>query len=227
MINELRIERSIDKEYAQDEESPLMDLRDVAKAITDFIFLETRLQRADILMVPGGKARQLIEEAAGLFHAGYAPRVLPSGGRNAFLGSVTEWEYLKSIGIELGIPETAILKEDRATNTYENALYSLRVLERRNVEIGSMIIVCKAFHARRAYLTYRSVFPEGVEIMVKPIVDDRNISRDNWFRDTAKCLKVLSEVEKIGRYLPELCNLLASNALAVSGNNDDVALAAQ
>ena len=35
----------------------------------------------------------------------------------------SEWEYLKTVGIKLGIPENVILREDKAQNTFENAQF--------------------------------------------------------------------------------------------------------
>ncbi len=66
------------------------------------------------------------------------------------------------------------------------------------------IIVCKAFHARRAYMSYRFVFPDQIEFMVAPVVDIRDIRKDNWFTSEEKIRKVMSEVEKIGKYFSGL-----------------------
>ena len=43
------------------------------------------------------------------------------------------------------------------------------------LEIDRAILVCKAFHARHAHMTYRAVFPSPVQIMVSPIHDGRDI----------------------------------------------------
>jgi len=48
--------------------------------ITNFIFLETELNHADLILIPGGSHPQLMERAAELFHEGLAPLILPSGG---------------------------------------------------------------------------------------------------------------------------------------------------
>ncbi|SDO23254.1 ADP-ribose pyrophosphatase YjhB, NUDIX family [Paenibacillus sp. yr247] len=40
----------------------------------------------------------------------------------------TEWEFLRNVGVSLGVPPEAILQEDKATNTFENARFSLKVL---------------------------------------------------------------------------------------------------
>jgi glutathione S-transferase len=62
------------------------------------------------------------------------------------------------------------------------------------------LLVCKAFHARRALLTYQTWFMNDIEYVICPIVDDRGISKNNWYLDQTKIDKVMSEVEKIGKY---------------------------
>jgi len=91
--------------------------------ITDFVFVETNVEPSDVILVPGGSHPQLMEKAAELFHKGLAPYILPSGGQSSKLGK-TEWEFLRDVGLSLGVPESAILREDKASNTFENARYS-------------------------------------------------------------------------------------------------------
>ena len=42
----------------------------------------------------------------------------------------TEWEFLKEVLIKNGVPEEKILREDQATFTYENAIYSRQITDR-------------------------------------------------------------------------------------------------
>lgn len=167
--------------------------------ITEFIFVETPLEPADIILVPGGSVPELMEQAAALYHRGMAPYILPSGGANPKL-QTTEWEFLRRIGMELSVPERAILREDRAKHTFQNAEYSRETLRRHGLRPNKAILCCKAFHARRALLSYRTVFPADVTFLVSPVIDKRNISRDTWFRDGKGIELVMREVEKIGAY---------------------------
>jgi hypothetical protein len=171
------------------------------KAITDFIFIENEPQKADIILIPGGSKPQLMERACSLYLAGYAPLLLPSGGKNkALVGYKTEWDYFLEIARGMSIPEEIVLREDKATNTYENALYSRKIIKDQNIPIKKALLVCKAFHARRALLTYQTWFRNDIEYVICPIVDDRGIGKDNWYLDQVKIDKVMSEVEKIGKY---------------------------
>lgn len=167
--------------------------------ITEFIFAETPVEPADIILVPGGSQPELMEHAAALYHQGLAPYILPSGGANPRL-ETTEWEFLQRIGVGLGVPERAILLEDRARHTFQNAEFSWQTLQHSGIRPNKVILSCKAFHARRALLTYRTAFPPDVKFLVSPVVDKRNISKETWFRDGKGIELVMREVEKIGTY---------------------------
>jgi uncharacterized SAM-binding protein YcdF (DUF218 family) len=177
-----------------------MMLEETIAAITGFIFLETPIASADIILIPGGHHPQLMERAAELYHRGLAPVLLPSGGANAHLPGLTEWAYLTEIGVSLGVPRTAFLREDGARYTLENAELSWRAIVKAGLEIRSAILVCKAFHARRAHMTYSAAFPEHIQFMVCPIHDEREIRKDNWFTSEMGIHKVMGEVAKIGHY---------------------------
>jgi uncharacterized SAM-binding protein YcdF (DUF218 family) len=172
--------------------------------ITDLVFVETALEKADVILIAGGSHPQLARRAGELYQEGYAPYLLPSGGANSKLGAGrTEWEFLRSIAIAQGVPETAILKEDQAQNTYENALFSWRVLQENNIAVERVILVCKAYHSRRALLTYQAVFPLAVTFYVAPVIDQRGISRANWFMNASHARLVMGEMAKIGEYFAD------------------------
>lgn len=169
--------------------------------ISELIFVKTEIQVADIILVPGGSHPQLMEKAVELYKQGLAPYILPSGSYNPKLPEYnSEWEFLKSIGVKLGIPEEKILKEDQAKHTFENARFSWKLIKENKLPVKKAILVCKAYHSRRALLTYQSVFPNDIEFCVAYVPDKREIRKDNWFLDEEKTKIVMSEVVKIGKY---------------------------
>ena len=132
--------------------------------MTDFIFVEHKPEKADIIFIPGGDQGALAVKAAKLYQEGYAPRVLPSGrfskpvGRCMIPGYETEWEFLRDILIENGVPGEAVLEEREATFTYENAIFSRKVTDAMGLTVERAILCPQACHARRALLYYGCFF---------------------------------------------------------------------
>ena len=179
--------------------------------ITEFVFAEHKLEEADIIFIPGSGHPQLAEEAARLYHQGWAPWILPSGRysittgkfsgvldkQECYQGSYeTEWDFLSQVLQEKGVPGTAILKEDRATYTYENAIYSRQVTDGMGLEIKKAILCSKPYHARRCLLYYQLLYPD-TRFMVYPIKDSK-IQRDNWFLTEEGTRLVFGELERMG-----------------------------
>lgn len=183
----------------------------VIRDITSFIFCEDAPASADIIFVPGGSYPEIAERAAALYRQGFAPFILPSGQysvtRGFFPGAAskqaqyggkfpTEWAFLKHVLMENGVPEKAILKEDCATYTYQNATFSREVTDSAGLAVKRAILCCQAYHARRSLSYYRLCFPE-TDFLVCPAVTN-NISRSTWFRSEDGVDTVLGELTKCG-----------------------------
>lgn len=172
--------------------------------ISEFIFVETKIEKSDVILIPGGSHPELMEKAVELFNSKLAPYILPSGGFNPkVIEYESEWEFLREIGIKMGVPNNAILKENKARHTFENAELSWNVLKSMDIPIKSVILVCKSYHSRRALLTYKSIFPTYVKFYIFTVTDNRGISKDTWFLNKKHINIVMGEVTKIGKYFED------------------------
>ncbi|MFQ9448188.1 MAG: YdcF family protein [Christensenellales bacterium] len=150
--------------------------------ITRFIFLSDKPQKADILFIPGNGHAEPSEYAAELYHQGYAPLFLPSGRFSVTTGTFssqqsgartyegrfeTEWAFMRAVLMANGVPENAILREDEATFTYQNAIYSRRRTDAEKLTVRRALLCCMPIHARRAKMYYQTLFPE-TELLICP-----------------------------------------------------------
>ena len=134
-----------------------------------------------------------------------APYVIVSGSSNEKL-DITEAEFLRNMLIEMGCNPSQIITECEAKNTFENAKLSFAKCRQYGINPHKVIIVCKNYHSRRVQLTFQSVFKES-EIMISPICDSTNITVENWYKKGKKKAVVFGEVEKIGKYMPDIIQL--------------------
>ena len=180
------------------------------KQIEDFMFIEDKPEKADVIFVPGNGYPQMAEKAAELYRNGFAPKILPSGRYSITAGRFTgvldkkecycgtyktEWDFLKDVLMQNGVPEEAILKEDQATFTYENAIYSRQVTDHAELEIERAILCCKSYHARRCLMYYQLLYPE-TEFYVVPVNAD-GITRENWRKNEEGIDAVTGELSRI------------------------------
>ena len=111
----------------------------------------------------------------GLYKEGMAPLILPSGKYSKLVGFFegpadmpdsalkncpTEWAFMDHILRSQGVPEDAILKEDQATFTYENAIFTRQTTDRLGLQIRQAIICCQAYHAKRCRIYYEILYPD-------------------------------------------------------------------
>jgi hypothetical protein len=139
--------------------------------------------------------------AARLFHEGMFPVLVFSGADNPTMRQKFprgEAVHFRERAIELGVPETAILIEPRATNTGLNIAYSRQVLQAAGIHPGSVLLLSMPYMERRAYATCRKVWPEvsplcgseplGFDAYVKTIGDEALVI-DQLVGDTQRVIE--------------------------------------
>ena len=126
---------------------------------------------ADVALVLGGNPNHCGErayKAAELWHAGRVKTLIPSGGvKWNFDGrEISEAEYLANILRKEGVPEEAILVEDRATTTKENMLYGTILFNKafKIQNVKSVMIVTSASHLRRSLGLGKLFLPRSVKV---------------------------------------------------------------
>lgn len=199
-------------------------MRNNIEDITKFIFIKDEPEKADIIFIPGSSNWVLAETAARLYKEGKAEKIMPSGmyfyqfGRfmnervtdERYKGIYeTEAEFLASVLVKNGVPKEDVIKEEKATNTYENAIYSKELLREMKFRIKSAIICPQAFHARRALMTYSHSFPDTKLYVVS--TNTQNITADNWYNTERGRQVVLGELRKCGEYFENYIKDISSS----------------
>ena len=105
-------------------------------------------------------------EAARLWHAGCAPRVLVSaGGQVEPPVAATESQAIAALLTDLGVPATALVREADSRNTQGNAAFSRERLAPWGVK--RILLVTSAWHLRRAVALFAragfEVVPVGAD----------------------------------------------------------------
>lgn len=131
-------------------------------------------QYSDVIFIFGGVSLKVPNLAADLFLAGYAPRIVISGGAGArthlhFSGA--ESDVFADVVLGKGVPPDAVIFEREATNTGENVALGMGALLRVAPRPKKVILVATPFIMRRCIATFRKQYP-GIETIPVPPAGD-------------------------------------------------------
>lgn len=132
---------------------------------------------ADVIVaISGGDTSARVAEAAKLYKAGWAPKLIFSGAALDKSGP-SNAEAMQKQAIQLGIPESALRLDSRAADTEQNAKGTLELLDQRETRI---ILVTSPYHQRRASLEFGRVIGDRAKIINHPTPTDRSWGRYWW-----------------------------------------------
>jgi uncharacterized SAM-binding protein YcdF (DUF218 family) len=163
--------------------------------------IATPIKPADLLFVFGTRedVGRRVEEAFRPWREGFFRWCIVSGGVTPG-SSLSECEIIKTAMVARGIPPERILEEHRSTNTGENVIFSLPILEAAVglKNIGSVICLGNTWTARRYPMTLQRHWPEVEKMLIT--VDSFATPRAHWHTDPEFRIRVLSEWDKIEPY---------------------------
>lgn len=102
-----------------------------------------------------------VDTAALLYQTQRAPRIVLSGA--ALDGSLSEAEVMARTLEQSGVPEQALILEKNSYTTYENAVYTRRILDEHG--INRVLLVTSALHMPRALAVFRK---QGIAAIPAP-----------------------------------------------------------
>ena len=154
---------------------------DSLKVIWDYLHLNMEPGPADCIVGFGNYNVNIALRAAELYRAGYAPKVLFTGGlgRNtAGMWTGSEAERFAAAAVAAGVPESDVIVEDKSTNTAENITFTRDKLAELGLTVRRLLGVHQPFMERRIYAAMKVYWPEVDLVVTSPQVDIRQYLRD-------------------------------------------------
>ena len=140
-----------------------MEFMKPLQVIWDYLCLNEPLEKADCIVGFGNFNTDIACRAAELYHQGYAPKVLFTGGlgRNTE-GLLPEPEAVRfaRVAMDCGVPECDIILEPDSTNTKENIVFTRQKLESLGLPHGRILGVHQPFMERRIKAAMGVYWPE-------------------------------------------------------------------
>jgi len=147
-----------------------------------------------IVVISGDEALARYRDGVRLYRAGWAPRLIFSGA--AWDGTHSNADVMRSLALEDGVPDSAILVDPHGDDTYGNAVNTRDLLLKHNLR--SAILVTSPYHLQRAVLTFRGVL-EGTGIrVIGRSAPDGEWRKTNWWMQPETRSLTVRELEKLG-----------------------------
>jgi uncharacterized SAM-binding protein YcdF (DUF218 family) len=169
---------------------------------------DASLPHADAIVVLGGgtvRPERLdtsrLGEAARAWRAGRAPTVILSGGggRGGTGRGRTEAQRMAEAIVTLGVPQSALVLEERSHSTLENAQFTARLARERHIR--DVLLVTSAVHMPRASLLFRDA---GIDAIPVPVPE--STAPGPWMQ---RWLPTRRALWRSGRALKEYAGLIA------------------
>jgi len=153
----------------------------LAQQLWDYHHMQHQLEKADCILALGSHDLRVADRAAELYLQGWAPLVIMSGG----LGNLTQnmWteseaDQFAAIAKRKGVPEKAILVENKSTNTGENIVFTQQLLQQKGIHPQKFMVVQKPYMERRSYATFKKHWPDKNLIVTSPQISFTDYPND-------------------------------------------------
>ena len=140
-----------------------MEFLEPLQVIWDYLGMHQTPTKADCIVGFGNFNTNIARRAAELYHQGYAPRILFTGGlgRNTtHLFTEPEAVRFAKVAMECGVPEADIILEDKSTNTKENIDFMREIFEKQGIPHDRVLGVHQPFMERRICAALGVYWPE-------------------------------------------------------------------
>ena len=135
----------------------------------------TKPIRGDMIYPDLSDSADRIWHAARLYHAGKAPLIIASSGNvSGNLKRPSRARAMRMLLDALGVPDDAIVIEERSRNTRQNAVFTEKIAAGRGIR--RVLLVTSYWHLRRAEAVFRRV---GLEVI--PVATDYKGRRRKFF----------------------------------------------
>lgn len=153
----------------------------------------------DLIVVLAGEKLNRMEGAVKLYQMKKVP-ILISGGNLSSEG-IREWERYFQYGESHGVFTSDMLVEGESKNTYENLLFSLKIIAEQE-KFQKIVFLSSSQHLLRVSLTLLKVleeFPLSITYSFHS-VDSKSINLNTWCYSNEAQSEIAAELKKIVKY---------------------------
>ena len=145
----------------------------LARKVWDYHQVNHTIKKSDCILVLGSHDTRVAERGAELYLQRWAPMLIFSGGLGRLTSDIwkeTEADKFAAIALKMGVPSNAIFIENKSTNTGENILFTRQLLEQKNLDPQTFIVVQKPYMERRSFASFKKQWPGKNIVVTSPLI---------------------------------------------------------
>ncbi len=154
------------------------------RSVVNYLIVEDTLQPSDAIFILSGGGFDRGNLAANLFDAGWAPKIVCTGGNAmdelcVFDIDTLESDMARANLLQQGIPDSVIVMIRNGTSTKEEAIIILNYCKQHNLK--RVIIVSHKTHTHRVDEVFRKPLKDiGVELIIRGAPSSRYNEMEWW-----------------------------------------------
>jgi uncharacterized SAM-binding protein YcdF (DUF218 family) len=175
----------------------------ILRSFGDYLIVNDNLSECEAMFVLSGNSFDRGNEAAKLFRAGWAPRIVCLGGeKNPALELYDiqdlSFEQTRRVLLAAGVPPSSIDSLPKGTSTFEEFEAIGQYCKERKLK--KVMVVSSLFHTRRIHEFFRlRLHFQGVEMVLRG-APESSFDENYWWKREPGLLFVNSEYIKMGYY---------------------------
>jgi uncharacterized SAM-binding protein YcdF (DUF218 family) len=172
----------------------------------------SQIPKAEAIVILGGATRDVsfprvmpdlsergdrILSGGKLYLDGLSPLIIVSGGRiQWFGGGRSEAKDMAEILELMGVPPEAIILEPDSLNTYQNAVYTKKILQEKGIE--RILLVTSAFHMPRSLAIFKKQGINAIPVSTDFLVSQQEL-REPSYSIESQILSLIPSTENLDR----------------------------
>lgn len=165
----------------------------------DYLAEEDPIQPADLIFVFGAKTPARIEKGVALYNSHCAPLLFISGKGGIWETAQTPPEALrfKQFAVRNGVPESAIITEEKAISMADNVKRSLDLMDEGRMSPKKIVLVNSPFSQRRGWAYFKKWSPSSITLIRVNASAGEVTARERWYKTESGIRVIVNEFVKM------------------------------
>ncbi len=163
-----------------------MTIINSATNLWSFLKLDQHVYKSDLILVLGNSDIRTMDRAVELYKANLGKNIIITGGLGRISSNLfnkPESIVFRNLALKGGVDKSDILVESDSTNTFDNFRFTKKLIEEKNLNVNSIILVTKPYMEKRAYLMAKTLLDVDNLAVTSPNLNYKNYPNEVFSKE--------------------------------------------